>query len=316
MRLLFLTFLVLFSNFLIKGQSTVVVNSTTGYNVTVTLNPEKVNVPSSCEWGYSYTLDIGYDIKFAGSNIPSDLYTLQATITCDSKNISFDLPNNGGTGTATTSQESTEAHDCKTASVESLKCTTFNITIEGLGITHQTISTVVLPIELRYIELNKTDNSIFLRWSTESETNNSYFVVEKSKDYYNWEQLVKIDGAGNSNIINDYIFEDTKPYIGVSYYRITQFDYDGEKTSLPVKSINFNEIKKINVYPNPTNRFVSITGISKEELIGIYSINGINVLHNLSIDYNNNILNIDLSNLPAGFYCIKTIYSSENIIKN
>jgi len=316
MKLLLLSFLVLFSNFLIKGQSSVVVNSTTGYSVTVTLNPEKVNAPSSCDWGYSYSLDIGYDIKFAGTNIPSDLYTLQATITCGSTNLSFDLPNNAGKGTSTTNTEWSTTTDCQTVTVKSLNCTTFNVSIEGDGIPNQTVSTVVLPIELRYIELNKTDNSIFVTWSTETEINNNYFIVEKSKDYYNWEQLVKVDGAGNSNTINDYVFEDTEPYIGISYYRIIQFDYDGKKTSLPVKSIEFNEKKKINIYPNPTNRFVTITGVSKEELIGIYNINGINLLQNLSINYNNNMLNIDLSNLPVGFYCIKTSFGSENIIKN
>lgn len=64
-------------------------------------------------------------------------------------------------------------------------------------------------------------------WVTQSERINDYFTIERSVDGDVFEQLAKVDGAGNSNEIRYYQYQDTDPHSGLSYYRLSQTDYDG-----------------------------------------------------------------------------------------
>ena len=72
------------------AQCTVASNS--GYSVHLNVYPEAI-VPAtmSCPYGYNYQVRMRYDITFSGSNIPSELYTLQGRVHCGSTNLFFDL---------------------------------------------------------------------------------------------------------------------------------------------------------------------------------------------------------------------------------
>ena len=84
--------------------------------------------------------------------------------------------------------------------------------------------------------------------------NNDYFVIERSSNAIIWEQVGTIQGAGNSNTQMDYSFVDSDPIDRLSYYRLTQVDYDGKsKTYNPVSTLcgSNNNGLPIEVYPNP-----------------------------------------------------------------
>ena len=62
--------------------------------------------------------------------------------------------------------------------------------------------------------------------------------MQKSIDGYEWEDKITIPGAGNTNTQMDYDWLDTKPSIGISYYRLKQTDYNGHnETFYPVSVI-------------------------------------------------------------------------------
>ena len=95
-------------------------------------------------------------------------------------------------------------------------------------------ATTPLPIELIKFEASKNSNWIDLNWETASEINNDYFVVEKSIDSKEWSQVITLAGAGNSSTKNEYSEIDLNPYIGISYYRLKQMDYN---ESLPIQTL-------------------------------------------------------------------------------
>jgi len=111
----------------------------------------------------------------------------------------------------------------------------------------------VLPITLVGFsaKLNPA-RQVSMSWKTATETNNDYFAIERSRDGSAFEIIVKVDGAGNSIVENNYSYLDEKPLEGVSYYRLRQTDHNG---SFTYSKINTIEIKKassgIEVFPNP-----------------------------------------------------------------
>lgn len=85
-----------------------------------------------------------------------------------------------------------------------------------------------LPVKLLYFTAESTDRGISLLWATGSETECNGFSIERSTDISNWLNIGFVEGAGNSQQIIDYNFEDTKPIKGVNYYRLIQYDNNGD----------------------------------------------------------------------------------------
>jgi hypothetical protein len=84
-----------------------------------------------------------------------------------------------------------------------------------------------LPVELTSFEASCTSEYIDINWSTSSETNNHYFVLEKSYDLKTFEFVATVDGAGNANSIKKYEYKDYTSVGEDLYYRLSQVDFDG-----------------------------------------------------------------------------------------
>ena len=99
---------------------------------------------------------------------------------------------------------------------------------------------IALPITLYYFDayhLDNIHNTVMIEWITHSEQNNDYFTIYKSYDGYEWNELHKIQGAGNSNTEIAYSSQDTNPRPGVQYYKLRQTDYDGHWEEFDVVSV-------------------------------------------------------------------------------
>ncbi len=109
-----------------------------------------------------------------------------------------------------------------------------------------------LPVQLTDFTCEPYGNEIALYWSTSAEVNNDHFILEKSIDGENFEELRKIQGKGFSNDVTEYIANDPMPKIGTNYYRLKQVDMDGhEKIYNPIScnyGANLPVISEINIY--------------------------------------------------------------------
>lgn len=85
----------------------------------------------------------------------------------------------------------------------------------------------VLPIDLIQFSAEAGSSSNILTWETASETNNDYFLIERSTDAFSFEKIGTVDGAGTTSSMQAYRWEDFDSCEGVIYYRLTQVDYDG-----------------------------------------------------------------------------------------
>ncbi|MEQ8550822.1 MAG: T9SS type A sorting domain-containing protein [Cyclobacteriaceae bacterium] len=112
-----------------------------------------------------------------------------------------------------------------------------------------------LPIELLSFYGEVIDGRINLQWTTASEINNDFFEVQCSIDGKSFKTIGVVSGNGNSTALINYSFEDRSPNLGLNYYRLKQFDFDGKseihKTILVKKELLISAIEGF-IYPNPT----------------------------------------------------------------
>jgi hypothetical protein len=109
---------------------------------------------------------------------------------------------------------------------------------------------VVLPIELMDFNGENNGDQNHLYWSTQSEKNNDYFIVEYSPSGVNWSKVDIISGAGTTTVIQNYSTSHRDYEKGINYYRLSQVDFNGEITKHKVISIDNHEgrtlIKRVN----------------------------------------------------------------------
>ena len=111
-----------------------------------------------------------------------------------------------------------------------------------------------LPVNLLSFTGQALANSVMLKWTTASEENNSYFSVERSTDGLSFKQLSVVQGAGTTNSLKKYSFEDKYPLKGRLYYRLKQVDFNGQFEYSPVVSVqvDFDERPiSMSLFPNP-----------------------------------------------------------------
>ena len=129
--------------------------------------------------------------------------------------------------------------------------------------------TLALPIELISFDASPTNNkTVALEWKTATQINNDYFTIEKSIDGENWEIVNRIDGAGNASNIFSYKSVDNTPYLGTSFYRLKQTDFDGKFTYSSTQPVTLlaKENIQLSIYPNPNEGKQFFIHLNKEFL--------------------------------------------------
>jgi len=177
-----------------------------------------------------------------------------------------------------------------------------------------------LPITLTSFIATQDGTSVDLSFLVHSQVNNDFFTIERSLDCYEWEDVGRIDGCGNCNLPRIYDFEDKQPYIGVSYYRLRQTDFDGKTevfspTSVTVKDESTITLK---IKPNPAIDFIQLEmvypetgGINSD--IRIYNSSGNEVYKRFYIG-KTGYIDIDISKYKPGLYIVKS-KTNNKIIK-
>ncbi len=120
-----------------------------------------------------------------------------------------------------------------------------------------------LPIELGSFTARPENQSVHLDWVTASEQDNDFFTVERSVDGQVFESVARVLGAGNSLSEIAYNAIDEDPYIGRSYYRLKQTDFDGESAFSNVVPVEVGE--RLALFPNPLASGGVLRGIPTDE---------------------------------------------------
>jgi hypothetical protein len=178
-----------------------------------------------------------------------------------------------------------------------------------------------LPVQLTQFTGVAASEGNRLAWTTSSELNSSYFIIERSYDAMNFSAIGKQEAKGFSQTTSDYRFLD-KDYSSIQYYRLQCVDLDGSyrySDIIPVKRAT-DYTKDIVVYPNPTSVYLNIVIHSSES--SLYQIAIIDILgkthiaQTVHVSEGLNHITIYVDNLPKGVYQVELINASEVSLKS
>lgn len=171
-----------------------------------------------------------------------------------------------------------------------------------------------LPVQLVLFDaaLNK-ENAAICEWVTASEINNDFFTLERSRDGLHFEELGRVDGAGNSTQALQYTFTDPTPFNGVTYYRLRQTDFDGQFSYSEIKTVRLQRAG-LQLYPNPASDrvWISIGEVEVEEVrIVLVDATG-RVTRQVQVSGLEGAthLPLDLSGLSKGVYQVMVAYGN------
>jgi len=173
-----------------------------------------------------------------------------------------------------------------------------------------------LPVTLTDFTATCTNEGTLIAWTTDSEINNDYFVVQKSYDAVNYFDLETKQGAGNSNAVHNYSVIDNATSNGNVYYRLKQVDFDGSTTYHNVIASNCakNNFDVSNITFTDNQVSFNITSTYNEAMqVYVYDYRGRKIADK-SIVVKEGINPISLSNLKisTGIYMLSIIGNKDS----
>ncbi len=180
--------------------------------------------------------------------------------------------------------------------------------------------TVPLPVTLVDNNVECNEGKVVIDWSTSSEVNNDYFVVEKSYDNIVFFELATVDGAGNSNVNNTYAVTDDEANNLTTYYRLKQVDFNGTTTYFDVKAVNCgNNNFEVNQFVFGETQFSFNVITTAKEIVDVilYDVRGRIVSNKkFNLENGNNKINLNNLSLSRGMYLLsingeKNVYSTK-----
>jgi hypothetical protein len=172
-----------------------------------------------------------------------------------------------------------------------------------------------LPVVLTTFDAVRNGTTVVCKWTTASEQNSDYFVVERSADGQTYVALGKVASGGTTAQARNYSYLNAKPLSGTAYYRLRLIDKDGTESFSPIVVVAAASATDVaptaSVAPNPgTNLFELITSSSPVLEANVYTMLGKHICRLLPTTAQTQRLPFDLTAYPAGVYLVQVQMAS------
>lgn len=167
-----------------------------------------------------------------------------------------------------------------------------------------TMDGTILPISLSAWKATHLPHAVELTWTTESETNNILFTIERSYNGAAWHEIGSVPGAMQSTTKLHYNYIDYNANTQQAYYRLKQTDVNGAYSYSHIISIasTINN-QGFTAWYNNAQHLLTCRGVDNNYHIHIYNSQGqhIYTTESKSKDYHTLIY---MQNLPPGIYYV------------
>lgn len=161
-----------------------------------------------------------------------------------------------------------------------------------------------LPVELLYFDARPSGPEVILDWATATERDNAGFIVERSRDLGQWEEVLQVPGNGHSLSTLVYQARDPRPLHGTSFYRLKQVDFDGSVTHSHVRAVEWKAKASLHVWPNPAS---SVLHVHAGELVRVQVFNAMGQEMHVAQQGTDHGALVQMDNLPPGSYHLRVL---------
>lgn len=175
-----------------------------------------------------------------------------------------------------------------------------------------------LPVKLLNLSATWAKQQVLVNWTTASESNSSYFEVQRSVNGKQFEAIGKVNAAGYSNTLRSYTMADQAAsdlHVAVLYYRLRIVDKDGSTVYSNTVSLkrNTESAAAITVFPNPfvSQVYATIQSAGAATVnIELLDITGRTIsATQQQLSTGSNIIEVNTDELHAGIYFISIMHN-------
>ncbi len=160
----------------------------------------------------------------------------------------------------------------------------------------------VLPLRLLSFSAVVDGNCTKIQWQTADEINTKLFEIERSSSNV-FDKINSTPALGSGN--NFYSYNDCKQFDGRMYYRLKIIDADGSFSYSQIISVQNKTSVSVNVFPNPTNDFITINIYNTRLLntnMHVVDTKGTTLIHQKLNDFT---MQINIKEFATGVYIIR-----------
>jgi len=178
---------------------------------------------------------------------------------------------------------------------------------------------VALPVTIMNFDAKRSGSVNNLSWVTSQESNASKFIVERSTDGRNFNEIGYVAAFGNSTTAKNYRFVDATPNKGNNYYRLKLVNNDNSFRFSEIKNVKHLTFAEMTVSPNPVAQNMRIlidADKSEKASLFITDLAGRRVYNtSVSVNEGSNTLNIPVSTLNSGSYVVTIQLANQTLVK-
>lgn len=178
----------------------------------------------------------------------------------------------------------------------------------------------VLPVTLLSFTGKLINNKIELAWQTALEYNIKNYVIERSNDGVNFNELTKVLPRSNNGNGDNYSSTDLYPYSGANFYRLKTVDING--------SISYSSILKFiaaqktltitRLFPNPVSNllYIQLQSVKRQQaILQLFDVVGKQAsMQKISLNTGVTEAVINMSFAPQGTYLLQCKDEKGNLL--
>lgn len=177
-----------------------------------------------------------------------------------------------------------------------------------------------LPLHQLSLRSNLQGNTVNLKWIAENEMGTDKFVIERSLDNVNFDEIAVKTPSGPLNTPTEYqLMDNVQSLSGVNvvYYRIRAQDVEGRYAYSNIATVRLSKSAGVQVWPSPFAEFVNISyNAANNTKVDVSVVNGLgNVVKQNSFTVTRGVNQIAMSGLEtlsSGIYFIRITDKNTN----